>query len=63
MDIDPNVVEDARKWANWEISDDEDFSDERDLEDEMDRADMLLNLGIRGEWREWGDADNLDIED
>jgi hypothetical protein len=44
----------------WFISDD---VDERDLEDEMDRADMLLDLGIRGEWREWGDEDNLDIED
>jgi hypothetical protein len=34
---------------------------EDDLTDEMDRADMLLDLGIRGEWDEWGDEDNLDI--
>ena len=34
---------------------------EDDLRDEMDRADMLLDLGIRDEWSEWGDEDNLDI--
>lgn len=34
---------------------------EDDLRDEMDRADFMLNLGIRGEWSEWGDEDNLDI--
>ena len=34
---------------------------ESDIEDEMDRADYLLDLGIQGEWVEWGDEDNLDI--
>lgn len=35
-------------------------SDEGEIEDEMDRADMLLDLGYSGEWREWGDSDELD---
>jgi len=35
-------------------------SDELDIEDELDRADNLLDCGIRGEWREWGDVDELD---
>jgi hypothetical protein len=33
---------------------------EADIEDEMDRADEMLNYGIHGEWREWGDTDELD---
>lgn len=37
-----------------------DISDEADLTDEMDRADFLLDLGYSGEWREWGDTDELD---
>lgn len=33
---------------------------EADLTDKMDEADFLLESGHYGEWREWGDQDELD---
>jgi len=39
------------------------FESDNSVEDDiLDESDNLLDLGIRGEWREWGDWNEDDVE-